>query len=91
MIQNISNKIKSLDSNPLWLIVIDNVDEEYSEFEEILSTLLCEVDIQCFILLTSRRNNICPGETMQLQQQTLLPSDAQQLIKIYRRRHHPSL
>jgi tetratricopeptide (TPR) repeat protein len=67
--------------NPVWFIIIDNVDEEYSEFEKIMNVLIYEVDVKLFALITSRRNNILSGEVEQLELQTLAPPDAQQLIK----------
>jgi hypothetical protein len=82
-ILQISTHFKNLcPSNAIWLIIIDNVDEEYpSEFEEILNLLINLVEIQSFVLITSRRNNIFPGYIQQLRLQTMTPTDAHLLVK----------
>ena len=60
MIQNIMKKLKSSGEFGRWVVVIDNVDKLHPEFETVVQ-ILSEF-ASAFLLITSRRIDIFPGE-----------------------------
>lgn len=60
-----------------WLVVIDNVNKKYSDFEEIVEQL---ISIQSLVLITTRRASIYAGHAAPLELQQLTLDDAKQLV-----------
>lgn len=77
LMEQIASKVISKVTNSGWLIVLDNVDQEYEDCATVVKILLQN---DGFVVLTSRKNDIYAGEVYQLSLPTLLPADSLKLV-----------
>jgi hypothetical protein len=61
-----------------WIFVIDNIDEKYSEAEEVVSTLLTLSNVKTFV--TSRLRHIFGGTSIIIEVKPLSDEDAQTYV-----------
>lgn len=76
IIKNLERKLKP-NQNKSWLIVMDNVDEDYPEFVQVAQQLF---SMKSFVLVSTRRTNVFAGDLPQLELQQLADKDANELV-----------